>query len=648
MKASEPRKDGGPAGIASGGATAQMGPGWDVVQRMGQPGGAGKGNVAARRYAGVTPRSKPAGPAPGTTVARTPQSMPPQAPTDDAAVSHADALTRPADAIIVVIASKGGKELGRWEGPMDYSFELPARFTAKRAGAGWVWSDKLGAGINIQSQDRHKGGISLTKWARRLGAKEIEIVLIPHPGSAEPDAGKRGYGTHGQGQGGDQPEGDSSADGHRAEIAPGSGTRAQDGAGEDGDDVAPIEDLVTGGMGKQGPGSAASGASGREDAHGQGATLRSAGHEEGSENPSWNEAPGAAIDNEHGGRTPTEHGQLGGSAGGEQGGKGRVLGSGWLNVIDAPEEIAPAVTIGILLADANVANLGKGLFEKAIKRLARETLEQEIERTIRTALRSAMRAQKRQLRQVKSFRTLSTAEQTRILKDMEKQAELELYERLQKYAHRKADEYERAAAKVADESDEQGRRSRELAEENAAAYREIEEACAQKTGGSVKARPSEAEARHPYDPHRTREELEADYPGEVESATVPPTNKPNVKLRGSRNQKSGTVHDARGFPIFDDVAVYDTRLPSTVWSQDNSLAHMRAATRDLRAAIQNGRVGPNRFTPEQLDAIEKGQPQIPGYTWHHHQEPGRMQLVPRTLHQDTKHVGGNKMWPGEP
>jgi hypothetical protein len=175
-----------------------------------------------------------------------------------------------------------------------------------------------------------------------------------------------------------------------------------------------------------------------------------------------------------------------------------------------PEEIAPAITIGIILADANVANLGKGLFEKAIKRLARETLEQEIERTIRTALRSAMRTQKRQLRQVKSFRALSKAEQTRILKDIEKQAELELYERLQKYAHRKADEYERAAAKVAAESDDQGRRSRELAVENAAAYREIEEACAQKTGSSVKSRPSDAEAKQPYDPHRAREEFEAD------------------------------------------------------------------------------------------------------------------------------------------
>src|SRR5690606_23652175 len=219
MRPGEPTRRDEPAGSASSDAATQIEPRWPVVQRKGRPGVAGKGNAAAKRYAGVTPASKPAGQAPGTTATRTPQSTPPQAPAEDAAASQADALTRPADAIIVVIASRGGAELGRWEGPMDTFFELPARFTATRTGAGWTWSDELGAGINIQSQDRHNGGINVTKWARRLGARNIEIVLIPHPGSPEPEAGKDGYGTHGQGQGGDRPEGDSS-DGHGAESAP--------------------------------------------------------------------------------------------------------------------------------------------------------------------------------------------------------------------------------------------------------------------------------------------------------------------------------------------------------------------------------------------------------------------------------------------
>ncbi|WP_445662062.1 HNH endonuclease [Bacillus sp. FSL R9-9481] len=33
-----------------------------------------------------------------------------------------------------------------------------------------------------------------------------------------------------------------------------------------------------------------------------------------------------------------------------------------------------------------------------------------------------------------------------------------------------------------------------------------------------------------------------------------------------------------------------------------------------------------------------------GYTWHHHQEPGTMQLVDTNIHQKTGHTGGRALW----
>ncbi|HEZ4390548.1 TPA: HNH endonuclease, partial [Neisseria meningitidis] len=36
----------------------------------------------------------------------------------------------------------------------------------------------------------------------------------------------------------------------------------------------------------------------------------------------------------------------------------------------------------------------------------------------------------------------------------------------------------------------------------------------------------------------------------------------------------------------------------------------------------------------------KGEPKIPNYTWHHHQDTGRMQLVPEEKHSPTGHIGG--------
>ncbi len=33
-----------------------------------------------------------------------------------------------------------------------------------------------------------------------------------------------------------------------------------------------------------------------------------------------------------------------------------------------------------------------------------------------------------------------------------------------------------------------------------------------------------------------------------------------------------------------------------------------------------------------------------GYTWHHHPDKGRMQLIDRQVHAEFKHVGGKAIW----
>lgn len=117
-----------------------------------------------------------------------------------------------------------------------------------------------------------------------------------------------------------------------------------------------------------------------------------------------------------------------------------------------------------------------------------------------------------------------------------------------------------------------------------------------------------------------------------------------MALAGARHPESKIVFDRRGFPIFDDVAVFDTRIASKYSSVENSAAHMRAATRDLRAAIARGEISSSQFTEQQLRAIQGGKAKIPDLTWHHHQDIGRMQLIPSSVHQKTGHIGGDEMW----
>lgn len=103
------------------------------------------------------------------------------------------------------------------------------------------------------------------------------------------------------------------------------------------------------------------------------------------------------------------------------------------------------------------------------------------------------------------------------------------------------------------------------------------------------------------------------------------------------------AYDLRGFPILDSFAKFDTRLSNDISKIRSSTAHYKAATEQLKLAIKRGEVPRSQFRPAQLRDIESGGARIRGYSWHHHQDVGRMQLVPRDLHNEVGHVGGS-LW----
>ncbi len=147
-----------------------------------------------------------------------------------------------------------------------------------------------------------------------------------------------------------------------------------------------------------------------------------------------------------------------------------------------------------------------------------------------------------------------------------------------------------------------------------------------------------------YDLRVIREYLENKYPGRMSSSTVPDSKLKNVKLAGQRHPKTGIVFDQRGFPIFDHHVRYDTKISREVFIIKDSQKHMRAATADLKRQIEIGRIDKNLFTEVQLRDIALGKAKINGLTWHHHQDQGRMQLIPQDLHQRVGHIGGINAW----
>lgn len=116
----------------------------------------------------------------------------------------------------------------------------------------------------------------------------------------------------------------------------------------------------------------------------------------------------------------------------------------------------------------------------------------------------------------------------------------------------------------------------------------------------------------------------------------------NIKLKGKRH-KSGVVFDNYGFPIFDDYIKYECIIPPNIRKIRTAKLHKCTATRDLYMYLR--RLGTNfGFNRVQLHAIKNGIPHIPGYIWHHHQDLGRMQLVPKKIHNKTGHIGGMRLW----
>ncbi|KAB7613722.1 hypothetical protein F9L33_10125 [Amylibacter sp. SFDW26] len=61
---------------------------------------------------------------------------------------------------------------------------------------------------------------------------------------------------------------------------------------------------------------------------------------------------------------------------------------------------------------------------------------------------------------------------------------------------------------------------------------------------------------------------------------------------------------------------------------------------EVQAEFQSNPGLRQQFNDDQLKALEAGSAKIPNYTWHHHQDAGRMQLVRQRLHNQTGHIGG--------
>ena len=128
----------------------------------------------------------------------------------------------------------------------------------------------------------------------------------------------------------------------------------------------------------------------------------------------------------------------------------------------------------------------------------------------------------------------------------------------------------------------------------------------------------------------------------------------NESLEGDVHPVTGvpfekkTVQDADGnevtgvFPVFESK--FDAQLPEDLLQETDS-KQFGECNRQLKEATESDPELAEKFTPEQLEQIQNGDTPD-GYTWHHNEENGKMQLVDSDTHAHTGHTGGRAIWGG--
>lgn len=98
------------------------------------------------------------------------------------------------------------------------------------------------------------------------------------------------------------------------------------------------------------------------------------------------------------------------------------------------------------------------------------------------------------------------------------------------------------------------------------------------------------------------------------------------------------------FPKFDSF--YDVSLPESIYLQSDYV-QFTYANHELYDAIEKSPSLSNELGLSSYDVRKLANGDIPGgFTWHHHEEPGKLQLVEEDIHHSTGHTGGREIWGG--
>lgn len=128
----------------------------------------------------------------------------------------------------------------------------------------------------------------------------------------------------------------------------------------------------------------------------------------------------------------------------------------------------------------------------------------------------------------------------------------------------------------------------------------------------------------------------------------------NDSLEGQKHPDTGVPYERKivetdtgekvegVFPQFESE--FDVQLPEEL-EKATDKKQFDECNRQLKEKCDSDPSFKSKFTPDQQADIDAGRTPD-GYTWHHNEEKGKMQLVNSDTHWDTRHTGGRNIWGG--
>ena len=128
----------------------------------------------------------------------------------------------------------------------------------------------------------------------------------------------------------------------------------------------------------------------------------------------------------------------------------------------------------------------------------------------------------------------------------------------------------------------------------------------------------------------------------------------NEELAGKKHEVTGvryvektiTVDGVKITVVVPELPyIFECEIPSEMW-KNGDREIFKECTEQLRDYLEAHLEMKSQFSEQQLEQIMNGEPYIKGYTWHHSEIPGKMELVETKTHVLSGHTGGNSIWCG--